>query len=72
MIQADDLCGNSSERWCAQEFRTMVIDLFLAPYMPFGNGDRERTGVADGSGTFGDDGFSIYFLTIFRIVKKLN
>ena len=61
--------GQGDTRDSAHEFRTIVIDLFLTPYMPFGNGDRDRIGVVINPGTFTNEGYRIYCLMIFRIVK---
>jgi hypothetical protein len=37
--------------------------------MPFGIGDRDRLGVVINPGTFTNEGYRIYCLMIFRIVK---
>jgi hypothetical protein len=37
--------------------------------MPFGNGDRDRLRVVINPGTFTNEGYRIYCLTIFMIVK---
>jgi hypothetical protein len=54
----------------AQEFRAIEIDLFLTPYMPIGNGDRDQRGIVCGSGTFTDERYGINCLMIFGIVKS--
>jgi hypothetical protein len=47
--------GQGGIRDSAHELRNIVIDLFLTPHLPIGNGDRDRTGVVPGSGTFTDE-----------------
>jgi len=66
---ATSMGRQGSIRDIAHEFRNIVIDLFLTPYMPLGNGDRDRIGLVRGSGTFTDKRYRINFLLILRIVK---
>jgi hypothetical protein len=49
---AASLGGQGGIRDIAHEFRNIVIDLFLTPYMPIGKGDIDRIGLVHGSRTF--------------------
>ena len=58
---AASLGGQGGIRDNAHEFRNIVIDLFLTPYMPLGNGDIDRSGVVRSSGAFSDEGYIITY-----------